>query len=573
MSDSPHADPKADPADGQVELFGPPGTHPPRPEPHAHHPHHRVSGRTRRRLVGALLVLFAAVGVVGGVGMLTGFLPHPVVAGDPKASGFVEGTGAGPQPVKVVRPKRDPNFRITTRQFAVVEPYYQAGLRARVSGVVRYVAKDIGEPVRAGELLVDIDVPDLRQAVEQKEAVIVQRLRELAAAEADLAVAKTAAQAAAVAIRQKEVEVTRAKDLRSARKTDLDQVTVLFRGEAVVKARLDAVSLDYQAAERAVEAAEAEVERAKVEQAGKVASLEKAAADVELRRALVEVARKDRDAAAVLLGYARVYAPFDGVIVARAADPGKYVFAGAGGPSETLITVARTDLVTVVMKLPDYAAPYVSWYTEASVEFTQLPGVTVHGPVTRYSRVIDPADRTMRVEVDVYNGSREEYLAMLGREAAKAVAAPQVPTDPLAAVIGAGAGLILAKADHKGWHEGYALTPDWGPGGRFTPIVPGSTATMRLDLEKFTDAYLLPSGAVYGKAGQSYILVVEDGVTRPVPVTVQVNDGRLVKVAVVVPAPGGRQVTRELTGTEVIVSTRQLEVGEGTRVTPVFESW
>ena len=96
---------------------------------------------------------------------------------------------------------------------------------------------------------------------------------------------------------------------------------------------------------------------------------------------------------------------------------------------------------------------------------------------------------------------------------------------------------------------------------------------MRLDLQNFTDTFLLPSRAVYGRAGQSYLLVVENGVTRQVPVSVQMNDGTLAKVASVLPAAGGRQVTRELTGNEVIVVSRQLEVGEGQRVTPVPENW
>ena len=144
--------------------------------------------------------------------------------------------------MKVVRPKRDPNFRITTLlPVAKVEPYYQAGLRARVSGVVQSVAKDIGEPVRAGELLVEIDVPDLKQAVEQKDAIIVQREKELAAAAADVAVAKSAVEAAAVAVKVKGVEVNRAKDTLSARKIDLDGVTILFKkgvgGEVPLRVR------------------------------------------------------------------------------------------------------------------------------------------------------------------------------------------------------------------------------------------------------------------------------------------------------------------------------------------------
>jgi multidrug resistance efflux pump len=540
-------------AGGPFEMHGPRG-----------HTPHRVSGRSRRRWVTALLVVIGLGGMVAGAAVLTGFLPHPVVAGDKKASGHGDRPTAGPRSVKVVRPKRDPSFRITTQQFATVEPYYLAGLRPRVSGDVRFVAKNIGEPVRAGEVLVEIDVPDLRQAVELKTAVIAQREREVTAAGADLKVAQSAVEAAKVAVRQKLVDVARALDTRAARKTDFDQVSELFASKSVFKARVDAVELDYHAAERAVEAAEVEVEKAKVDVMGKAASLEKATADIELKRALVEVARQDRDAAAIQLGYTRLHAPFDGVIVARTADPGKYVWGG----SEPLLTVARTDIVTVVMKLPDNSAPFVSAGTQALVEFTQLPGVTARGPITRFSPFIDPADLTMRVEVDVYNGSPAEFRAVQAKAATGPAMAALVPFDRLAGL--AAAGGVAARG--TGWRPSDPVVPDWGPEGRYTQLVPGMTASVRLDLENFAGAFLLPAGAVFGKAGQSYLLVVEGGVTKAVPVAVQANDGKLVKVAAVTPG-GGRLVTRELTGAEVIVAARQLEVGEGTRVSPVFENW
>lgn len=538
-----------------------------------HHPL-RVSGRLRRRLVVGLLVVLGLAGAAAGVGILTGFLPNPVVAGDPKASGYHESHENSVLTVKVIHPRRDPNFRITTTvRVAVVEPYYQAGLRSRVSGFVRSVPKDIGAPVQAGELLVEIDAPDLKQAVEQKAAIIRQREKELAAATADLSVAHSAVDAAAVAVKMKMVDVARAKDARTARKFDLDGVTVLYNKNAVEKFRLEAAQLDYSAAERAVTSAEVDVEKAKVDQKGKAASLERAIADVELKSALVEVARKDRDAAAIQYGYTRLYAPFDGVLVERSTDPGKFVFSGSGGSSEPLVTVARTDLVTVVAKVPDSAAPFVSLNTEAVVEFALLPGVTARGPITRFSQAIDRSDQTMRVEVDVYNGSRAAYRALLVRAAMQASVSPLIPIDRVAGVVAAGAGLIRSNADHKGWHEGAALIPDWGPDDRPRRIVPGTTANVRLDLEKFTDAYLLPSAAIYGKAGQSYILVVENGVTRAIPVAVQMNDGRLAKVATVLPSTTARQTLRELTGNEVIVLTRQLEVGEGQRVNPVLEKW
>jgi multidrug efflux pump subunit AcrA (membrane-fusion protein) len=477
-----------------------------------------------------------------------------------------------PAEVPVIRPKRDANFRVTNQQLAVVEPFYQAGLRSRVSGEVKYVAKDIGEAVRAGELLVEIDVPDLQAAVAQKDAVITQRQRELALAEADIDVAEAVLQAATAAVRSKAADVTRAENTRSARKADLDNLLELFKGEPQVKAKVDAARFDHEAAKAAVTAAEVAVEEAKAAETGKRAGLTKAKADVELRRAFVEVARKDRDAAAAQLAYARVYAPFDGVILARSADPGKFVPGAASGFTEPLVTVARTDLLTVVVKLPDNAAAFVTRNTELLVEFEQLPGVTVRGPVTRFSSSIDPTDRTRRVEVDVYNGTRRDYQKMLVRAAAETAIAPMVPLDPFTSVVAAGTAQVLTKADHKGWHEGAALTPDWGDDPRPGLIIPGMNATARVYLDRFTNAYLLPASAVYSKGGRAYLLTVQDGVTKAVPVAVLVNDGRLVRVGVL-GTVNGRPVTRELTGKEVIVSARQQEVGEGQRVEPVFEEW
>src|SRR5262245_2183348 len=110
MSDTPTTD-TALPAGGPVEMHSP---HPTRHD-------RRVSGRLRRRLVGGFLVVVALAGAAAGASLLTGFLPHTVVAGDPKASGRGEPRNGGPQSVKVVRPKRDPHFRITTRRVATVE--------------------------------------------------------------------------------------------------------------------------------------------------------------------------------------------------------------------------------------------------------------------------------------------------------------------------------------------------------------------------------------------------------------------------------------------------------------------
>jgi hypothetical protein len=105
----------------------------PAPHSHPHHPH-RGSGRSRRRLVVGLLAVLAIAGAAGGVAALSGFLPNPIVGGDARTPPILadEEVPAAAH-VKAVRPRRDPAVEIAAEQYATVEPYYRADLRARTS--------------------------------------------------------------------------------------------------------------------------------------------------------------------------------------------------------------------------------------------------------------------------------------------------------------------------------------------------------------------------------------------------------------------------------------------------------
>jgi multidrug efflux pump subunit AcrA (membrane-fusion protein) len=122
---------------------------------------------------------------------------------------------------------------------------------------------------------------------------------------------------------------------------------------------------------------------------------------------------------------------------------------------------------------------------------------------------------------------------------------------------------------HKGVSDGMAVCPDVPTGSRARPIVPGMTATMKVYLDRVAAAYLLPASAVYGSGGKTYVLLVQNGMTKQVPVRVQVNDGRLAKVALLT-GPG---TVRELTGDEEVVLSRQLEIGDGAKVKTVLGAW
>ncbi|MFO0850080.1 MAG: efflux RND transporter periplasmic adaptor subunit [Gemmataceae bacterium] len=548
-----------------------------RPAEHPH-PGKRAAGRTRRRLVVLLLVLLAGGGGLVGVGVLTGFLPNPVVAGDPKADGREEPPArSGPQTVKAIRPKQDPSVQLTVEQLGTVEAYYRADLRARASGLVRAVHKEIGDQVSRGDLLVEIDVPDLTQEVAQKDAVVAQRRQELRVSQAHLKDAQAGRDVMRAAIREKQALVAQAEATRDFRKKRLDRLRKLAASDAVVAGVIDEEERDYVASEAAVAAAVATVERGRADAAEAESRIEAATADTDLKAALVEVARRDLARAQAVAEYARVTAPFDGVVVRRTVDPGSFVQNATTGASDPLISVARTDLVTVVARFTDAAAPFVTEGTEAEITFKSLPGVSVVGRVTRFSPSIQNSDRTMRVEVDLFNGTAADHKRIMARLIAAGLA-PLGTSSPVAAVAARQAARDTLTGLHKGDGDLFAAASLSAsasqPAGR---LIPGMTGTMKLLLRHFPGGYVVPSTAVYSRSGTPYVLLVEDGVTKQYPVQVQVNDGRVAKVVFVTrrrdAAGVAHEVVSELTGREVVVAGRQLEVGEGVAVRPAVTDW
>ena len=261
--------------------------------------------------------------------------------------------------------------------------------------------------------------------------------------------------------------------------------------------------------------------------------------------------RKDRDKAKALLDFATIRAPFDGVVTHRNVDPGSFVQDAAGGHPDPLLTLARTDIVTVYMKVPDNYASFVNRDTEAIIQMSSLPGVEIHAKVTRFSpSLLNPEhDRTMRVEVDLYNGTADQYKRFLAREQASGNAdlkSHKLPTLPQ----------VKGKE----------------PGAQALGLLPGQYGKMRLVLRSFQGSYLLPSNAVLSQGGASYVFLVKEGRVVKVPVEIQADNGKTVKLVLIEKLAGG-EIKRELTGKEEVVFSNQGELGEGQAVKPVAVQW
>ena len=103
-----------------------------------------------------------------------------------------------------------------------------------------------------------------------------------------------------------------------------------------------------------------------------------------------------------LVGFERVYAPFDGVITARTTDVGQLINAGAA-TNQQLFEEAQVSTLRVYVSIPQVDSLGAKRGTAAQLMLGEYPGRTFTGHIMRTASAIDPNTRTLLVEIDVNN--------------------------------------------------------------------------------------------------------------------------------------------------------------------------
>ena len=121
--------------------------------------------------------------------------------------------------------------------------------------------------------------------------------------------------------------------------------------------------------------------------------------DLDNSEAAFKIAAAAMETAATKLGYARITATFSGVITRRFLDRGALV----NPNNSTLFTLMDIDAVKVIINILEKDIPLIAEGKQATITVDAFPGRTFPGSVTRFSRAVDPATRTMAVEIDIPN--------------------------------------------------------------------------------------------------------------------------------------------------------------------------
>ena len=226
------------------------------------------------------------------------------------------------------------------------EAFEAANIFSRTSGYIARRWADIGDHVKAGDLLAEITAPELDHQIAQAQATIVQTEAALRQAQANRDIAR----------------VTWERDSQ-----------LLDKGW-VTRQQGDQERLSLLAQESAVAVA---------------------TANLEAQKAQLQVLQQRKV-------YQRVVAPFDGVVTVRNIDNGSLVSADATGGT-AMFTMMHSDVMRIQLYVPQDQAFGLKPGVEATVRVPELPGEDFQGTVTRIASALQPGTRTLLTEIDVPN--------------------------------------------------------------------------------------------------------------------------------------------------------------------------
>ncbi len=302
--------------------------------------------------------------------------------------------------VMVVKPERA-TIKRSTEQPGQIQAFETTPVHARIGGYVKTVAVNIGDRVKVGQVLAALDVPEVEAEAQQKLALVEQAEADRTLSLASVEVKKSSVTSARA--KAAEVQATTRRTVADVSRWEAEAARIeqLARESAVTGSLRDETRSKLEASKAAADEAKAQVRSAEAALEEARSELDKAKADVAASAAKVKVARAEAKRLDAMLGFARVKAPYDGVVTRRHVDPGHLTV--PGGVAEPLFVVARTDVVTVVVAVPEAEAALIDVNDAAKIRIQSLGGREVEGKVTRTSWALDLGNRSLRVEIDLPN--------------------------------------------------------------------------------------------------------------------------------------------------------------------------
>ena len=280
----------------------------------------------------------------------------------------VAGAGGGDEQesvmtVGVTPVMRKPIMRQLTVSSELV-PFQEIDVYAKESGYVKDLLVDYGSRVQKGQLMAVLEIPELEMQLQQDTAFIASAAERVTHAQHELDRLEA----------QHQVVHLQSDRLTGVEKTRPGLVAQQEIDDA--KGKDLALEAQVEAGKSAYQTAQSQVDEAK--------------------------AKQQRDK--VMFDYARITAPFAGIVTQRFANQGALMQAGTSSSTQAmpLVRLSQDDLFRLVIPVPESYVKYIHIGDPVQVHVPSLDKV-VPGKVTRFSVDVTADTRTMHTEVDVLN--------------------------------------------------------------------------------------------------------------------------------------------------------------------------
>ncbi len=289
----------------------------------------------------------------------------------------------------------------TTRQPAHIEPYEHTTIYAKASGFVSKVNVDLGSRVVRGDVLAELWIPEMQQDRAQKQALVEEAQAAVGQAEAAITAGEALVAAAAAKEREAKSVVARYEAEVTLRQSEHMRFAELVRTKSLEKKLEEEKLNQLQSARSALAAAEAGVASAEASERVEQARLKQSRANHILAQSRLKVAQAELAQVEILLDYAVIRAPYDGIVTERHVHTGDFAQSAANGTADPLFTVMRETPLRIVVDIPEVDAGWVRPGLPATLSVDGIKSHQCACVVQRVAEMLDPRTHAMRVEVEV----------------------------------------------------------------------------------------------------------------------------------------------------------------------------
>ena len=316
-------------------------------------------------------------------------------------TGCTTRTSAAPHEIPVVAASHAVrmDMRNDVTLTAELEPYYEVDVMAKEAGYIRHMLVDIGDHVKAGQLLCVIEIPELQDDLQRAKADVQTATAEQSAAEQDR---NRAMAAEAIA----HLSYTRILDVSQKEPglVPLQEVDVAHSRDLEAEAQVASAEQNVQASISRLQAA-------------------KSALDHEI----------------ALFAYTKITSPLNGVVTQRFASDGAMIQAGTSSNTQAMpvVHVAQDDVLRLMLPVPE---AYVETIRNGQPVSVTVPALnrSFSGNVTRFADRVQASTRTMTAEVDLKNTPRDLIPGMYAQVQLTLADSPNAVAIPVGAVDGTG---------------------------------------------------------------------------------------------------------------------------------------